>query len=206
MKKAIVLLAVLCGLGGCASLGLKQSCDGRDLARPSFFDQGQSLVAFKTVLKARGGEMKGILQIKKTEENSYQAVLFALAGGYKLMQAQVQPKNVTFEVLVPPADVAVVRAKAESFLTLLLWPPAQYKNCREQNGRRTVTYTGADSAYYEYALGESYPQTVVYRKTFGTARMSFAQYRPYEAGFVPHLIYYDDGSVTAELTLLTLKK
>ena len=206
MKKLMVVLGVLCWLGGCASLGLKQSCDGSSLARPSFFDQGQSLVAFKTVLKARGGEMEGILQIKKTEENSYQAILFAMAGGYKLMQAQVQPKSVTFEVLVPPADMAIVRAKAESFLTLLLWPPAQYKNCREQNGRRTVTYTGADSVHYEYAPGESYPQTVVYRKTFGTAHMSFAAYRPYEAGFVPHLINYDDGSITAELTLLTLKK
>ena len=55
-------------LGGCASLGLKTSCDGRALARPSFFARGQTLAAFKIALFARGNELDGILQIKKTAE------------------------------------------------------------------------------------------------------------------------------------------
>ena len=206
MKKWTVLAAGLVFLGGCASLGLKTSCDGRSLVRPSFFAQGQTLAAFKIALFARGNELDGILQIKKTAEDAYDATLFAVAGGYKLMQATVTKRGTGFVFITPPADKAVVRAKADSFLTLLLFPPDVYKSCREKDGLRSVTYEKNGAVHYEYEAGGEYPRALTYRKTFGTARMNFGQYAPYEDGALPHYIYYQDGSVEAEFILLTLKK
>ena len=206
MKKWAVLVAGLFFLGGCASLGLKTSCDGRTLARPSFFDRGQRLAAFKITLSARGNVLDGILQIKKMSEDTYEAVLFAAAGGYKLMQAAVTCRGADFIFITPPADKAVVRAKADSFLTLLLFPPDVYKSCREKDGLRSVTYERNGAVHYEYEAGGEYPRALTYRKTFGTARMNFGQYAPYEDGALPHYTYYQDGSVEAELILLSMKK
>ena len=82
MKKWVAFAVGLIFLGGCASLGLKTSCDGRGLPRPLFFAQGQTLAAFKIALFARGNELDGILQIKKTAVDTYDATLFAVSGGY----------------------------------------------------------------------------------------------------------------------------
>lgn len=207
MNKWTAVAAGLFLLGGCASVGLRPSCNGRDLQRPSFFAQGQRLAAFKVRLEARGNVLDGVLQIEKTDVEHYDATLFASAGGYKLMQAAVTPRGVDFLFVTPQADKAVVRAKADSFLTLFLFPPDTYKSCREKAALRSVTYAARDGAsHYEYEAGADYPRAVNYRRKFGATHMRFGQYAPYDEGHVPHYIFYQDGSVEAELILLTLKK
>lgn len=206
MKKFSVIFAVLFLLSGCSSLGIKSFCDGQSLARPSFFDQGEYLAAFKMTLQARGQMLESLLQIKKTAAEEYEAVLYAAAGGYKLMQARINKDGVKFVFITPQADVPIVREKAESFLTLLLFPPEHYKHCRDKDGTRTVTYGGGLQVHYQYLPGQEYPRGLTYRKKFGTARLNFGQYTPYEQGLVPHYLYYSDGSAEADLILLTLKK
>ncbi len=204
MKRFLFVLAVLVFLGGCAGLELKNYCDGQSLPRPSFFERGEYLAAFRVTLHAKGSELQTLLQIKKTDPNTYQAILFAAAGGYKLMQASVTEDKVTFDYVTEPANVALVREKAASFLTLLLFPPSVYKSCREKDGQRTVTYGEKSAVHYVYLPGQAYPRSVTQRKKFGTARLNFAEYMP--AAAVPQYIYYEDGSAEADLVLLTLKK
>lgn len=206
MKRVFLLLVWLFFMGGCAGLELKNFCDAQHLQRPSFFERGEYLAAFRVALHAKGSELQTLLQIKKTDENTYQAVLFVAAGGYKLLQALVTEQNVTFEYIAKPADAALVREKAASFLTLLLFPPSAYKSCREKDGRRTVTYGGAFEVQYLYLPGQVYPRSVTYRKKFGTVRMNFAEYTAQAVGAVPQYVYYEDGSAQADLVLLTLKK
>lgn len=206
MKKFLIVWAGLLFLGGCAGLGLKNFCDAQHLQRPSFFTQGEYLAAFRVTLHAKGGQLPALLQIKKTAPSAYQAVLFATAGGYKLMQATVTDKKVNFDYITEMADIALVREKAASFLTLLLFPPSVYKSCREKDGQRSVTYDTPFKATYLYMPGQIYPRSITYRKKFGTARMNFAQYAPDELSAVPQYMYYKDGSVEADLVLLTLKK
>ncbi len=206
MRKWFIWPVMLFLLGGCASWSLQALCDGKNLARPSFFSQGQTLAAFKVVLTAGKNSLEGILQIKKTGEEVYEAVLFSAAGGYKLMQAQVTPRGTDFLYMAPPADNAVTRMKADSFLTFFLLPPNVYKTCRVKDGLRRVAYEKNGAVYYEYAAGAEYPSSALYRKKFGSVRMNLAQYAPYEEDYIPHYIYYQDGAVEAELILLTLKK
>lgn len=204
-NRFIVLLAVLGLLGGCASLGLNTSCDGRDWPRPSYFDQGQHLAAFKTVLQARSEVLEGILQIKQIASDTYDAVLFAAAGGYKLMQAQVTPQGAEFLFLTEVADRALVREKAASFLTLLLFPPSSYQTCREQETARVVTCGSSPAAHYMYLPNQRYPASASIRKTFGTVHMSFEEYRPYGQAMIPYKISYKDGALQADLLLIALK-
>lgn len=204
MKKILFLCVSCFILGACSSVGLKPSCDGRSLPRPSYFAAGEKLAAFKFVSSAYGGGLEGILQIKKIDDDSFDVTLFAAAGGYRLMQAVVTRQGAAFSFLVKEADGAVARAKAEQFLNLLLFPPSGYKKCKEKNGVRTVTYQ--DGVRYEYAGGEDYPLALFYRKTFGSARLYYGEYAPYEEGLIPHYLYYQDGAVEAELFLITLKK
>lgn len=192
-------------LGGCTWLGLKTSCDGREWSRPSFFDQGQYLAAFKTVLQARSEVLEGILQIKQTAPDTYDAVLFAAAGGYKLMQAQVTPRGAEFFFLAVGADRALVREKAASFLTLLVFPPSDYQTCREKEATRIVTYGPSPAAHYMYLPNQRYPASASIRKTFGTVHMSFEEYRPYGQAMIPHKISYEDGTLQADLLLIALK-
>lgn len=206
MKKILFVFIGMLYLSGCAGLGLKTVCEGTHLQRPSFFAQGEYLAAFTVTLHANGQEMQALLQVKKTDVNSYQAVLFATAGGYQLMRAGVSEKGVDFAYLMPAADMALVREKAASFLTLLLFPPQTYKTCREKDGQRTVTYGTDPAVHYVYLPGQDYPRSLTYRKKFGTARMNFAQYTPALPYSVPQYIYYTDGSVEADLVLLAHKK
>lgn len=206
MKK-ILSLSVCCFLlGACSSVGIKPSCDGRSLARPSYFAAGQSLAAFKFVSAGYGGALEGVLQIKKIDEDAYDVSLFASAGGYRLMQAVVTPQGAAYSFLVKEADNAVARAKAETFLKLLLFPPSGYKNCKEENGSLRVTYKDGGTFRYEYAAGEQYPSALAHKKTLGSVRLSYGEYAPYEEGQLPHYLYYRDGGAEAELFLLTLKK
>ncbi len=196
----------LMGVAGCASWGLKPSCDTARLQWPSFFAQEQVLVAFKVEIEAGNNVLDGILQIKKLHPETYQAVLFSVVGGYKLMQAQVTPQGVSFDFIAPQADKTPVRTKASRFLLLLLFPPHQYQNCRESGGVRTVAYGGEGGGYYQYVADAVYPQTLTYRGTFGTAHMSFNRYVSYKAGAVPQQISYSDGAVQAEMVLFRMKE
>lgn len=206
MKKTAVLLFGFLFLGACSSVGVRPSCDGRSLARPSYFAQGEKLAAFKISASAYGGAMDGLLQIKKIDDDSFGVTLFAAAGGYRLMQALVTRQGAAYSFLAKEADNAAARAKAETFLRLLLFAPSGYKNCREKDGQITVTYKDGGSWRYVYAAGQNYPQRLELKKTLGSARFAYAQYAPYEQGRLPHYIYYQDGPAEAELFLLTLKK
>ena len=206
MRKICFIFTALFLLGGCASLSIKSFCEGEKLPRVSFFAQGEVLSAFKTTLHAGGNSLDGLLQIKKTGKEQYEAVFYAAAGGYKLLQAQVKPSGVKFIFITPQADVPAVREKAESFLTLFIFPPQNYQYCREKDGQRTVTYGTDPAVHYVYLPGQDYPRSLTYRKKFGTARMSFGQYVPYGQNLLPHYIYYQDGSVEMDLVLIVHKK
>lgn len=203
MSLAVMLLLSACG-GNMRSSG----CAGADFRAPSYFSAGQKLAAFKMSAEAYGNRLEGILQIKKLDEGSFDVTLFAVAGGYKLVQAVVTGEGTAYSFLPEMADSAAARAKADAFLRVLLFPPASSarKSCRAKDGLNIVTYKDAVTRRYAYAGGGSRPQYVTYKKTLGSAQLNFDQYAPYEEGEIPHYLFYRDGKLEAELTLLTLKK
>ncbi len=206
MKKIWILCFLCTFLGACSGVSIRPSCDGRDLQKPSYFAHGEKLAAFRLLATARGYGMEGILQVKKIAEDSFDVTLFAVAGGYLLMQAVVTKEGAAFSYIPKEADSAIARAKAETFLKILLFPPMGASKCREKENVRIVTYKDGGTLRYEYEGAQSYPQSLAYKKTFGSAHLNFAQYAPYEAGELPHLLYYEDGAVEAELILLSIKK
>ena len=201
-------LAVILFLSACGGNLRRGGCSGADLRVPSYFSAGEKLAAFKIGAEAYGSRLDGVLQIKKLDEDSFDVTLFAAAGGYKLVQAVVTREGTAYSFLPKMADSAIARAKADAFLRVLLFPPVSSarKNCRVKDGLDIVTYKDDVTRRYAYVEGGSLPQYVTYQKTLGSARLNFDQYAPYEEGEIPHYLFYRDGKLEAELTLLTLKK
>ncbi len=201
MKKiAVLLLSVF--LGACSTLGVKQNCAKQDLKTVSYFAEGQQLVAFRFAAQARGYQADGILQIKKKAEGDFEVTAFATAGAYRLMTAVVNEKGVYFTYVLPFADHAVVRGKVETFLKVLLFPPQEIKSCRIDGAVQTVQAEGGN---YRYPVGQAYPSLLTYKKTLGSVALAYDQYAPYEQGQVAHYLQYEDGGISAEMVLISLK-
>lgn len=207
MKKIYFVLAALCWLGACSTLGRGTgTCPAELAARPDYFAQGQKLAAFRLSARAHGYGLDGILQIKKIGEDAYSFTLFSAQGGLKLAQGTTTAQGTAYSYLMKEADSAAAQAKADVFLKVLLFPPHGAHRCRQSGEQVLVTYEDGNTWHYSYAPGAAYPHSVVYKKVLGSARMSYDQYTPYETGELPHLLIYQDGALEAELALLTLKK
>ena len=202
MKKLTVLVFSIF-LSACSTLGVKQSCLKEELKTVSYFEEGQKLVAFRFAAQAKGYQLDGILQVKKTAQEHFEITAYAVAGGVRLMTAQVSRAGTEFTYVLPLADHAVVRGKVETFLTALLFPPQRVKSCREENGEKAVSVEGGN---YRYYTGKMYPYSLTYKKMLGSATLSYDQSAPYEHGQVPHYLQYQDGGVEAELVMISLKK
>ena len=202
MKK-ITVLVLSVFLGACASLGVKQGCGEQPLKTVSYFEEGQNLAAFRFTAQARGYRLNGVLQVKKTAGETFEVTAFAATGAYRLMTAQVSQKGAEFTYVLPLVDHAVVRGKVETFLKALLFPPKGVKKCREENGIWTVY---ADGGNYQYRAGQEYPYLLTYKKTLGSVALSYSQYTPYKQGQLPHYLQYEDGGISAEMVLISLKK
>lgn len=207
MKKILPLCLLTVLLGACASAPFRSGAcaDGMRL-RPDYFASGEKLVAFRFSASAYGYGLDGILQIKKNDGETYAVTLLASAGAYRLMRGVLSRDGMTYSFLAKEADRPAAKAKAESLLKLLLFPPSSLKNCREKDGKLLLTYRDDATVRYEYAPQRVYPDALTYKKTFGTVRLAFDGYTPYEKGELPHYLYYRDGAAEAELVLLTVKK
>lgn len=207
MRKIYFVLAALCWLGACSTLGRGPgACPAALAARPDYFAQGQKLAAFRLAAHARGYGLDGILQIKKIEEDAYSFTLFSVRGGLKLAQGTTTAQGTAYSYLMKEAASAAVRAKADVFLKVLLFPPHGAHRCRQSGEQILVTYKDDHTWRYSYAPGAAYPRSVVYKKGLGSARMNYGQYTPYETGELPHELVYQDGALEVELALLSLKK
>lgn len=207
MKKIYFILAALCWLGACSTLGRGTgACPAELAARPDYFAQGQKLAAFRLTARAHGYGLDGILQIKKIEEDAYSFTLFSAQAGLKLAQGTTTPQGTAYSHLMKEADSAAARAKADVFLKVLLFPPHGAHRCRVSGEQILVTYKDGNTWRYSYAPGAAYPRSVVYKKGLGSAKMNYDQYTPYETGELPHGLVYQDGALEVELALLTLKK
>ena len=203
MKKILGICAGLLVLGACASVPV-QSC-GENLARPYFFEQGETLAAFRlTVVRGEQG-LDGILQIKKIGDETYEVTLYAVAGGYRIFQATLTREKTEYTFLTPAADHGAVRIKAERFLNLLLFPAQSQGKCKVKSDRVRVRYKHAPMVY-TYDVAETYPAQLTGPKSFGKVKLYFEDYEPYEDGQLPHTLHYKDGKVQIDLTLLRLKK
>ncbi len=205
MKK--ILWLVWCGvlLTGCASAPIQKACTDA-FARPSYFDQGEELAGFAFSAGAYNYGLNGILQIKRSDIDTYQAVAFAV-DGYQLFQAVITAQGVEYPFLSPVADRSAVRKRLTRFLTLLLEPPAQLTKCQvKEGGVRRVTYKTPGKVIYEYPARQLFPTVAIRKKTFSSARVEYGEYQPYGEGLLPYGLHYEDGPAWITLRLLTLKK
>ena len=203
MKKILFLLTGFLLLGACASVPV-QSC-GENLVRPYFFERGEKLAAFRMILSAGEQEIEGILQIKKTADETYDVTIFSTAGAYRLLQATLTREEMQYSFLVPGADRAAVRVRTERFLNLLLFPSKSTGSCKIKSNRMRVQYKHAPMVY-TYEAGDNYPEELTGPKSFGKVHLRFEDYQEYEEELLPHRLYYKDGKVQVDLTLLRLKK
>lgn len=205
MRKIIGLLLCAVCLGACASVPRQPSC-GTGLLRPAFFAGGEQVAAFRVAAAAHGYGFDGILQIKKTEAETYEVTLFSAAGGYRLLRAEATAQGVQYAFVAPALSRRALRHKAERLLQLLLFAPDTFTGCRQQKGRTVLTYKGRFTARYEYDKGQRVAAAVSYQKFLASARLQLGGYEVYETGAVPQQLYFQDGAATAELVLLTHKK
>ena len=150
-------------------------------------------------------EIEGILQIKKTAEETYEVTMFSTAGAYRFLQATLTREGANYNFLVPGADHSAVRVKVERFLGLLLFPSQTMGSCKTKSQRVRVNYKHAPMTY-TYNIGKIYPDELTGPKSFGHVHLRFEDYQPYEDGQLPHKLYYEDGRIRADLVLLRIKK
>jgi hypothetical protein len=203
MKKILFLCVSLLCLGACASVP-RQSCS-ENLARPYFFTQGEKIAAFRINLMVGAQQVDGILQIKKTGDEKYDATLFSTAGAYRLLQATLTREGTQYTFLIPAIDRSAVHIRTERFLSLLLFPSKTRGSCKIKTDGVQVNYKHAPMSYV-YESDKNYPHELIGPKSFGRVYLTFADYQPYEGGQLPHKLHYKDGKVQADLTLLRLKK
>lgn len=205
MKSILMILLGSLLMGACSAVPVGDSCK-KELTRPSYFLQGENLVAFRVSAHAKQYIFDGILQIKRRDAQSYEAVLFATAGAYQVARATVTRDAVQYTFLTPLANRASVRKKLQTLLLLLLFPPVNQKSCQAKEGNTYVTYQDRNKIIYEYPSQEVYPQALTYKKMFSSVRLEFMEYMPDETGFVPNQLFYKDGIIEVNLQLLLLKK
>lgn len=207
VQKILGLLLGFIILGGCATVpsGAPSMCGG-NLARPSYFAQGEKLAAFRVDARAKGKELAGILQIKKQDAQQYEIMIFSAVGAYRLLQGTLTREGMKYSFLSPAVNHVSVKVRVERFLNLLLLPSLSEGVCKYKKDELHVHYKHPIKKYI-YLDGAQYPSEVTGPKAFGKLHLHFADYAPYgEEGALPYTLHYKDGEVILDLTLLRLKK
>lgn len=204
-KKAVLLgLSVL--LGACA--GIKQiPADARGYHRPEFFKEGQTLAAFKVTARFKDQYWRGVLRVKKVDADGY-SVLVLGDGAYKLLDAVLTPQGIAWKYIYPDGDKAVIRARAEQFLNLLLLEPEGFTRLSRTQSGVILSYKGAGAKWrYTYTGDNVWPESARTVTALNSAEMRYGQYTPFgESGaYVPHVLVYKDGALTLDMTLISLR-
>lgn len=209
MFKRILTFSLAVWLAACAGGRVKEiPADVRDYKRVDFFTQGRTQAAFKVMGQMDDNYMEGVLRIKKIGASDYDVVLMTGAA-YRVLHAVVSPEGVAYRYLFKDADSAPVRARITQFLNLLVSDPGLYQSRRIKKDEVSITYQGKDAkAKFFYHPGEFYPYAAQTSTLLNTADLSYNEYAPFDASGtenVPHLLVYKDGSITLDLTLISLR-
>lgn len=209
MFKRILTFSLAVWLAACAGVRVKEiPADVRDYKRVDFFTQGRTQAAFKVMGQMDDNYMEGVLRIKKIGARDYDVVLMTGAA-YRVLHAAVSPEGVAYRYLFKDADTAPVRARITQFLNLLVSDPGLYQSRRIKKDEVSITYQGKDAkAKFFYHPGELYPYAAQTSTLLNTADLSYTEYAPFDADGaedVPHVLVYQDGSITLDLTLISLR-
>lgn len=204
MRKFWGLCVLISLLSACASVPVRPACKAA-FVRPSFFEHGEKLAAFRVSATAKEYGLEGILQIKKLEADKYEITIFSTVGAYRLLQATLSHQGTEYTFLAPGVDHTAVQIRVERFLNLLLMPSLSAGVCKVKKDNVRVSYKHPIKIY-EYPAGQIYPQTLTGPKAFGKLYMTFLDYQLYEGQQLPHTLHYQDGRIKITLTLLRLKK
>lgn len=206
--KNLVMFICLVSLCACATLRPRQApAEARAYKRPDFFAAGQTQAAFKLEAGRKDDLLTGVLRIKKLDEDNFDVLVLA-EGAYKVLQAVVTPQGVAYQFLTKPADNSAVRSRLDAFLQLFLYPSKEYRGYKEKDGVVTVTYGAPEGKLrYFYRAGNPLPYQMTYDKFLGSATFTFGEYTPFNAAGdeLPYLISYEDGSLEAQMTLISLR-
>ncbi len=209
MFKRILTFSLAVWLAACAGGRVKEiPADVRDYKRVDFFTQGRTQAAFKVMGQMDDNYMEGVLRIKKIGAQDYDVVLMSGAA-YRLLHATVSPEGIAYRYLFKDADTAAVRARITQFLNLLVSDPGLYQSRRTKKDEVSITYQGKDAkAKFFYHPGEFYPYAAQTSTLLNTADLFYNEYAPFDASgtqAVPHVLVYKDGSITLDLTLISLR-
>ena len=185
-------------LSACASWQGGKTCAAWETV-PSFFAQGQQLAAFETVVRANGYEGKGILQIRRLAPSQYQITAFTLAGGYRLLEADVTEKHIRYSFLIKQADRAQVRAGLRRLWVLLLFQPTAAGECKSTDTGKVHLYKHPYPVQYLFAHTRQQPVAAQYKTFLQEATLEYVHYAQPQ---IPDKLLYRDGPVEMSLQLI----
>lgn len=192
----------------CACAGVKQiPPDARGYKQPRYFARGEELAAFKVTAQFSDQYWQGVLRVKKVGPQDYD-VLALGDGAYKIMDAVVTPQGIAFRYLYKDADTAAARGRITQFLNLLLLEPGVFKSIKEKKDSVQLTYEGTGAKVrYTYLPGSPWPESAQSVTLLNTAKLSYGEYTPVgeDGGQIPHVLVYQDGGLTLDMTLISLR-
>ncbi len=209
MLKQILTFSSVLLLCACATVGVKQiPAQVRNLQKVNFFAEGKTQAAFKVTGTMDGMMTDGVVTVKKIGEQDVEVMLMT-GGFYKVMHAIVSPEGVAYRYLFKDVDNSVVRGRITQLLDLLFLPPGTYVKSTAKNGQTRVTYQGPRAkAVLVYEAGGIYPVSARTVTTLNGADLTYADYMPLSADGtvqIPHTLIYQDGKITLELQLISLR-
>ena len=209
MLKQILTFSCAVLLCACATARMKQvPAEVRMLQKVNFFAEGKTQAGFKVTGTMDGMMTDGVVTAKKIGEEDIEVAL--LTGGlYKVMHAIVSPEGVAYRYLFKDVDNGVVRGRITQLLDLLFSAPGTYAGSRTKNGQTRVTYQGPRAKeIFIYEGGAVYPTAARTVTTLNSADLTYGDYMPISADgtvSVPHVLVYQDGKITLELQLISLR-
>lgn len=208
MRKILILL-LLVGLGACATPSMRTKAENwRDYKKVNFFAAGHKQVGFKVSGSMNRLNTEGVLVVKKIGEQDYDISVLT-DGAYRVLQATVSPEGVAYKYLFQDADTAVVRARIDQFLNVLLNDLGTFKAQRVQKEAVVITYSGKKvKTRLFYRPDEPYPFAAKSIAALNTADLSYDNYMPAdETGSVqlPHTLIYKDGNIELDMELISLR-
>ena len=208
MLKQILTFSGVLLLCACSTMGVKQiPPQVRNLQKVNFFTEGKTQAAFKVTGTMDGLMTDGVVTAKKIGDEDVEVVLMS-GGFYKVMHALVSPEGVAYRYLFKDVDNALVRARITQLLDLLFLSPGTYAGSHTQKGRTRVTYKGPRAKAILVYEGGNYPVSARTVTTLNGADLTYADYMPLSADgtvLVPHQLIYQDGKITLELQLISLR-
>ncbi len=209
MFKQIVTFSAVFLLGACASIQGNRTEPEYSKHQPvDFFASGNTQAAFKVTGRLDNMQLEGVLQAKKIGTQDVEVNLFT-AGFYRVLQAVVSPEGIAYRYLFQEADTALVRARITQCLDLLFLVPDSTAAVHTKKGETTLTYKGPRAKMvFVYPAGQNYPASARTITTLNRADLVYADYMPISADaslLVPHELVYQDGNITLDLNLISLK-